>query len=321
MKKINLLLIFLNILLCFQLTAAVEIPLDTFPDFPYFKGDSFPDEEAFQKLHKTGKTLYQFFGVEAFGWGTDTLEDFERVEEDGRILSFRRFFPKSKVIAEEYTRFKIDTFIYVRYSEKEHRVEARGKVVPTICCQHIDTIPYMDPITFKPAYSLVRTMDWSKEGFWQELVNNRSENGEYLNNQRSGHWHSFDRSTKKLSHHQYVAGKIISNTLDNALEANDKILISKALQGTWYFNTGRANDTLFYLQRTSGYTSTYSHFQFNGEQVVIQVVSHHGGPRYEGRMTLDDKNQLRFDIKAFQNKVFQIKYLGRYQMEWELLSK
>jgi hypothetical protein len=311
-------------LLCCQLTAAVEIPLDTFPDFPYFKDDSFPDEEAFQKLHKRGKTLYQFFGVEAFGSGTDTLEDFERVEEDGRILSFRRFFPKSKVIAEEYTRFKIDTFIYVRYSEKEHRVEARGKVVPTICCQHIDTIPYMEPLTFKPAYYLVRTMDWSKEGFWQELVNNRSENGEYLNNQRIGHWHSRDKIAHKLYHHQYVAGKLTSNTLDNTIETNDKVLILKALQGVWCFDRLNFNNSVIYLGRGNSESYCDSRCHFNGAQVEMRFIRQHNGSRDTGQWTLDEKNQLRFEFKttqAYKGKVFQIKYLGRYGMEWELVNE
>lgn len=147
---------------------------------------------------------YNFFGVSKSvndEWieevhNSDTLTMIEIVNDlDHKIIAARRFFNNTHIISEEYLRLEKDTFMYISYSPESHKITSQGVVVPSICCELIDTLITTDPETYETVFWLERYWNFSKERHWKYTYNEYYySQGNYENNRRVGEWYERDSS-------------------------------------------------------------------------------------------------------------------------------
>jgi hypothetical protein len=230
-------------------------------------------------------------------------KQYEKISVGNQIIAFRKFHDNQFTIAQEYIRYKNDTFLFNEYTQLDHQITS-GLVVPISSYGHLK-------------------WDWSKEGAWEVRTADTYEHGNYKNNLKVGEWYIWNKKTESAKYIFFDnAGNQLGEEPCNLIETNNKERIINELLGSWMESlTSDNKGLLFYrglvrVHRSEG-------FFFDKNNVVKYILNRRSGTGFDfddfkkrstGNWTIDDDNVLLINVYKIKNKKYKIIYLSRYKM-------
>jgi hypothetical protein len=177
-------------------------------------------------------------------WNGDDSRDSLSVEFEttGDILQ-KRFFKNTKIVAQEYLKISKDSFLFVRYDEKTHKVLQKGKMTLMPCCSRVDTVITYDPAEYTERIKLVKYQKLGKQDNWLEVNDSTVERGIYKDDKRVGEWFLWQREPWRFNKYAYydINGNILYTEPANIMATQDSSQIARRLLGCWRIQSNLGN--------------------------------------------------------------------------------